>query len=103
MRPFERHPFCGARFFRTEDYPAQQIEASGIGILAFRDIPQALYGSQRRGAKKTAFRNRKVFTAGNRPVMFPADYNPPGFAVFGREEDRTLFPDPAEPVFRIPF
>lgn len=43
------------------------------------------------GAKKTAFRNRKVFTAGNRPVMFPADYNPPGFAVFGREEVRTLF------------
>lgn len=43
------------------------------------------------GTKKTAFRNRKVFTAGNRPVMFPADYNPPGFAVFGREEVRTLF------------
>ena len=36
-------------------------------------------------------------------AMFPADYNPPGFAVFGREEVRTLFPDPAEPVFQIPF
>ena len=49
MRPFERHPFCGARFFRTEDYPAQQIEASGIGILAFRDFPQAFMAARLSG------------------------------------------------------
>ena len=53
-----RHPFCGARFFRTEDYPAQQIEASGIGILAFRDFPQAFMaakgGGQRRPHSGTA-------------------------------------------------
>ena len=55
------------------------------------------------GSKEDRIPEPQSFYSRERPVMFPADYNPPGFAVFGREEVRTLFPDPAEPVFRIPF